>query len=137
MAARLHSGSMHRSVRNGRVASTFACFLRSPENDGVTGLLTLVTNMKRPRILPGAAGIIALTAAIGFVDGPREIEDESFSRGKITLVTDPAHIAADGAMPGNLVDIKSDNPAWLVELRRGNTFSVVLIDAVTGRILLS
>lgn len=93
--------------------------------------------MGRPRILPGAAGIIALTATIGFVDGQREIEAEGFSRGKITLVSPLTHVAADASLSGKQPEIKTDNPAYLVEIRRGNKFAKVLIDAVTGQILLS
>jgi hypothetical protein len=119
------------------VTSTFVCFLRSCGNDDVTSILTLVANMKKLRILPGAAGLIALTATMGFVDGQREIEAESFSRGRITLVRAMTRIGAEGAVPGNKLDIKSDSPAYLVEIRRGDRFAEVLIDAVTGRILLS
>lgn len=119
------------------VTPTFTGFLRLCKNDDVTSMLTLVTNMKKLRILPGAAGIIALTATIGFVDGQREIEAESFSRGRITLVSALTHISADGVLPGQKLDIKSNSPAYLVKISRGDTFAEVLIDAVTGRILLS
>jgi len=90
--------------------------------------------MKKLRILPGAAGLIALTATIGFVDGRHEIEAENISRSRITPVS---HIVAKDALSGNPLEIKSDSPAYLVEIRRGNTHVEVLIDAVTGRILLS
>lgn len=93
--------------------------------------------MKRLRILPGAAGLIALTATIGFVDGQREIEAENFSRGRITLVRALIRTGADGALPINQPHIKLDRPVYLVEIRRGDKFAEVLIDAVTGRILLS
>jgi len=93
--------------------------------------------MKRLRILPGAAGIIALTATIGFVDGQREIEAENFSGGSVIQVRALTHIAVDGALPGNRPDIKPDSSAYLVEIRSANTFTEVLVDAVTGRILLS
>ncbi len=93
--------------------------------------------MRKLRILPGAAGIIALTATIGFVDGQREIEVEGFSRGRITLVSPHILIATDASSAVVKADIKTDNPAYQVEIIRGNTFSTVLIDAVTGRILLS
>jgi uncharacterized membrane protein YkoI len=93
--------------------------------------------MKRQKILPGAAGIIALTATIGFVDGQREIEYESFSRGKITLVDSVRHIATEADLPGKLTEISTDHPTYLVEIMRGDTFAKVLIDAVTGRILVS
>lgn len=93
--------------------------------------------MKKLRILPGAAGIIALTATMGFVDGQREIKIEEFSRGRITLITTPAHMAAEGAISSRLHSIQSDTPAYLVEVRRGDKFAEVLIDGVTGQILLS
>ena len=93
--------------------------------------------MKRLKILPGAAGVIALTVAMGFVDGKRDPETESFSRGRVTLVSTIEQIAAEGVLPGKEIDIKPDNPAYLVQIRRGNTTANVLIDAHTGQILLS
>lgn len=96
--------------------------------------------MKRLRILPGAAGIIALTATIGFIDGQRKIEDENFSKGRITQISTLTHIEGDNALPGNQPDTnstRSASPAYLVEIKHGDTLTKVLIDAVTGRILLS
>jgi hypothetical protein len=94
--------------------------------------------MKKLRILPGAAGIIALTATIGFVDGRYEAEVENYSRSSITLVKTRSHIASADDVPGSrLVDIKPDSAAYLVEIRHGEMFVEVLIDAATGRILLS
>jgi len=91
--------------------------------------------MKRLKILPGAAGIIALTATIGFVDGQRETEAKGFPRGRVTLVSSKTNITAGGALPCNQHNIKSDVLAYLVEIRREDKFAEVLIDAVTGRIL--
>lgn len=93
--------------------------------------------MKKMRILPGAAGVIALTAAIGFIDGQREIETENLSRNKITLVSSQADVAAAGVSSGKLLVIKPDNSAYLVEIKRGDASSGILIDAVTGQVLLS
>ncbi len=96
------------------------------------------TTMKKLRILPGAAGIIALTATVGFVDGRYETEAEDYSRSSITLVKTRSHIAANDAAPGSrLADIKPDSTAYLVEVRHGDKSAEVLIDAATGRILLS
>lgn len=95
--------------------------------------------MKRLRILPGASGIIALTAIIGFVDGQYKIEDENFSRGKITSVSTKTYvttITAGGALPGNQQNNKSGILAYMVEIRHRNKLINVLIDAVTGRVLL-
>lgn len=93
--------------------------------------------MQIPRILPGAAGVIALTATIGFIDGHREIEAESLARDKITLVSARTLLATAGATPGKLLDNTPDSPAYLVEIKRGKTFATVLVDAVTGQVLLS
>jgi hypothetical protein len=94
--------------------------------------------MKKLRILPGAAGIIALTATIGFVDGRYEAEAEDYSRSSITLVKTRSHIAPTDTVPGSrFVDIKPDSTAYLVKVRHGDIFSEVLIDAATGRILSS
>jgi hypothetical protein len=89
--------------------------------------------MKTLRILPGAAGIIALTATVGFVDGRYEAEADDYSRSSITLVKTRSHIASGS----RLVDIKPDSTAYLVEVRHGEKFAKVLIDAATGRILSS
>ncbi len=89
--------------------------------------------MKKYRILPGAAGIIALTATLGFVDGRYEIETDSYSRSNITLVNTISQKAASDGSPDN----RSDNIAYLVEVRHGEIFAQVLIDATTGRVLLS
>jgi len=93
--------------------------------------------MKNLRILPSAAGIIALTATIGFVDGQREVETENFSQDKVTLLGAKSHTTIVGASPDKHLDIKPDSPAYLVKIRSGSSFSHVLIDAVTGKILLS
>ncbi len=90
--------------------------------------------MGKHKILPGAAGIIALTAALGFVDGNRESEPENVSRGRITLINAQAPATADSALPGVSM---SGQPAYLVELSRGNVKAVVLIDAMSGKILSS
>ncbi|MEO6974763.1 MAG: hypothetical protein ABI144_02660 [Gallionella sp.] len=93
--------------------------------------------MKKLRILPGAAGVIALTAAIGFIDGERKIDTGNYSRDRITLVSSQTDVAAVGVASGNRLVINPDNPAYLVEIKRGDVPSGILIDAVTGQVLLS
>lgn len=93
--------------------------------------------MKKSGILPGAAGIIALTATIGFVDGQRELESEDFLREKVTLVSTKAHFTADGESSGDQPDIVPGISAYQVEIRRGDVTKIVLIDAASGKILLS
>ncbi len=89
--------------------------------------------MKKLRIFPGAAGVIALTAAIGFIDGQREMENEDLARDK--FIVSSAH--TDDVAPGSRLAIKPDRPAYLVDIKRGERSSGILIDATTGRVLLS
>jgi len=93
--------------------------------------------MKKLRILPGAAGIIALTATAGFVDGQREKETESFYRDRTTSVSAKLQMTIDGASPGDLIENKPNKYAYMVEIKHGSKLSRVLVDAATGKILLS
>jgi len=93
--------------------------------------------MKKLRILPGAAGVIALTAAIGFIDGQRKIDTEDFSRDRITLVSAQTGVTSADIPSAQLRVINPDSSAYLVEIKHGAASSGVLIDAVTGRVLLS
>ena len=92
--------------------------------------------MKKLRILPGAAGVIALTATIGFIDGKRDyVEGGSIARGRIALVESLTRVVSGRDLPDNKPVLMSDKPIYLVEIRRGNKFVEVIIDAVTGQIL--
>ncbi|MGC2164998.1 MAG: PepSY domain-containing protein [Gallionella sp.] len=92
--------------------------------------------MKRLTILPGAAGIIALTATIGFVDGQREVEAENFSREKISLVL-TMHNNVNAAGVSAKVAGAHETIAYLVEFKRGDKAGRILIDAATGKVILS
>lgn len=77
-----------------------------------------------------------MTATIGFVDGQREIEPDSFSRDEVTHVRVLTRIGITGALsdsPG----AKPGGTAYLVKIRHGGISRDVLIDAATGKILLS
>ena len=91
--------------------------------------------MKTLRILPSAAGIIALTATIGFVDGQREIE--SFSGDKAHVIIADASVRTMGASGETLSanNFGSELPAYLVRVKRGEISRDVLIDALTGGVL--
>ncbi|MCG6932919.1 MAG: hypothetical protein LJE57_04705 [Gallionella sp.] len=90
--------------------------------------------MKRLRILPGAAGVIALTASIGFIDGQRKFETESPARDSIAMVS--AHAIAPTSVAPRLV-VKPGGSAYLVEITRGDTSSGVLVNALTGQVLIA
>lgn len=89
--------------------------------------------MENMMILPGAAGIIALTATMGFIDSIREIGAESFSRGRITLVNTNAQTLSTANDSSQ--ELKLGGAAYLVEILRNEKLSKVAIDAVTGKVL--
>lgn len=91
--------------------------------------------MKKLKILPGAAGLIALTATMGFVDGEREIEAGFFSRDRITLVSALKDIKPENPLLAEQPALKQDHPAYLVQIRRGERFAEVLVDAITGQVI--
>lgn len=81
------------------------------------------------KILPAAAGVIALTATVGFVRDLRESEEEDFSRVSIVGVNstvDTGHAANKEGQGGY---------AYQVEINRGEKRWLVSIDAYTGKIL--
>jgi len=96
----------------------------------------LVERMKNIRILPGAAGLIALTATIGFVDGRYEPDTECVSRNRITPLIKEVEIAANGGL-SRTHQGGALGPVYLVEFRRGEKIVKVLIDADNGQIILS
>lgn len=93
--------------------------------------------MARERILPGAAGLIALTATIGFIDGYSEIKSDSFSRSTITLVSTAQRTTANSGLLNHPLYLESGTPAYLVKIMHGDTSAEVLINADTGQILVS
>lgn len=92
--------------------------------------------MKKIGILPGAAGIIALTATIGFVDGQCDVEAESFTRGRVTSVKAPESIEAVDALSQNPLNSETGRSVYLVSVSRNNQLSEVKVDAATGQVLL-
>ncbi len=83
--------------------------------------------MEKLRILPVAAIVIALTAVVGVGEGKARSLEDGFARNRVTLVRDL----------GKAERTVAQNPAYLVQIRRGGTSAEVLVDAVTGKILSS
>jgi hypothetical protein len=92
--------------------------------------------MKKLRILPGAAGIIALTATIGFVDGQRDAESEYLRKDQVSQISVHTHISAN-EHSGSGPDGQPDGFAYLVKIKRGDLSQVVLVDASNGNVLKS
>jgi hypothetical protein len=114
-----------------RGLTTFASVIRANSGDENN----FGGEMSRLRILPGAAGIIALTAAMGFVDGRFDVEAESFTRGRIALMNVTENVDAADELSRNSSETKSDRLVYLVDIRRSQGRSEVSIDAATGKVL--
>jgi hypothetical protein len=92
--------------------------------------------MKYSRILPAAAGIIALTATMGFARDQRENEDSIF-RTRIAVL-DSNSKGTWGTIYRNQFPVAIDSETglvYLVEIERSNKTTAVSIDACTGKIL--
>lgn len=85
--------------------------------------------MKFFKILPAAAGVIALTATVGFVRDLRESEEEDFSR--VSIVGVNSNVGTDRAAHKD----GRGGYAYQVEINRGEKRWLVSIDAYTGKIL--
>ncbi len=89
------------------------------------------------RISLDAARIIALTAAIGFVDGNFKIEDTVFSRNRIALVTSAEQMTSGNTLNRGKPALSPGKMAYLIEIRHGDAIKEVLVDTTTGRVLFS
>jgi len=91
--------------------------------------------MKFFKILPAAAGVIALTATVSFARDQRECEEDGFCR-TIIVVRDSG-ASANNTTPNNLapaLDKQGDN-VYQVEVQRGSKSKLVTIDAYSGKVL--
>jgi Peptidase propeptide and YPEB domain len=88
--------------------------------------------MEHLKILPAAAVIIALTAAVYFARDQRENEEVDNVRAKI--VERSSHgIVSDGTWPA-VIDSETGQ-VYLVEVGRDDAKREVLVDANTGKVL--
>lgn len=88
--------------------------------------------MDRLNILPAAAVIIALSAAVYFARDKRENEDADYAGARIVERLADGKVS-DESWPA-LIDSESGN-VYLVEIGRDNAKLEVLVDASTGKVL--
>jgi hypothetical protein len=88
--------------------------------------------MKFKKILPAAAGVIALTSSIAFADGNRGPQEASL-RVRVSdcdCQCDPAEDTANSFAIGG-----ASGSIYRVSIMHGETTKVVLIDAQTGWVI--
>lgn len=88
-------------------------------------------------LLSAAAGIIALTATLGFAAPRDEIAD--LARTKITLLdaVATAQKTVNGPALGAQLDAEQGRPVYLVEIVHSGKIVEVTVDARTGKVLSS
>ena len=91
--------------------------------------------METINILPDAAGVIALTALFGFIDGPSQNENLAISRKNIYLVNELTgnNQPIDADLRRNKID--ASKSVYVVNFQLGERISEVLIDAKTGEVM--
>jgi hypothetical protein len=90
--------------------------------------------MKLFKILPAAAGVIALTASVAFARDDRECEEDGFCR---TIIAVRSSIN-DTDSAANRLQTVPDQPAedvYYVKVVRGNKTKLVSVDAYTGLVI--
>ena len=92
--------------------------------------------MNYSKILPAAAGIIALTATIAFSREPDELEQVDSSRIKIVAcaLTGCADSTSANLLSA-VVEDREGGSVYLVKVSYGDKASVLSIDAYTGKVL--
>ena len=93
--------------------------------------------MKHFRIVPAAAGVIALTAVTCFAQDMRENEEFDSTRTKVTVRTSTREAPA---AHGSIFTLPSSGdrmaaPLYLVEIVHGGNSKEIVVDGNTGKIL--
>lgn len=86
-------------------------------------------SMRFFKILPAAAGVIALSATVSFARDMRDLEEDDFSR--VLIVSVNSKVDADIASHKD----GQGGHAYHVEINRGEKKWLVSVDAFTGKIL--
>ena len=92
--------------------------------------------MKPSRIIPAAAGVIALTATIAFAQDYNPNDETESLRIRVSERKLNAGTDANEKVPLASLAIDSESgTVYQVEITRGDTSKVVLIEAETGKII--
>jgi uncharacterized membrane protein YkoI len=88
-------------------------------------------------ILPGSAGVIALTALLGFVEGNYQQQDDAVTRKSIALINGltEKHGNLDSVLSRHENGKESAKPIYLVKISCGESSHEVLINAQNGQVI--
>ncbi len=88
-------------------------------------------------ILPGSAGVIALTALLGFVEGNYQPQDDAVTRKSIALIKGltEKHGNLDPVLCHHENGMESVKPIYLVKISCGESSHEVRINAQNGQVI--
>jgi len=87
------------------------------------------------KILPAAAGIIALTATVSFARDQRECEEGDICRTSIAECSSPANTPEISNKPAPAAGNGSGKNMYQVAVTRGTKSWLVYVDAYSGKVL--
>ncbi len=91
--------------------------------------------MKLFKILPAAAGVIALTATVSFANDDKEQEKDGFCRTIINVGHSSVISPNKPSYSAPPLDLNAEAALYHVKVTRGDTKHLVLIDAYSGLVV--
>jgi hypothetical protein len=91
--------------------------------------------MKLLKIMPAAAGVIALTATVAFANDDREREEDAFCRTIVAVSHSSVMTTGKPAFSAPPLDLAAEAALYHVKVTRGDKTSLVLIDAYSGKVV--
>lgn len=91
--------------------------------------------MKLLKILPAAAGVIALTASVAFANDDREREEDAFCRTIVAVGHSSVITASKSSYSAPPLDLNAEAALYHVKVTRGDRTHLVLIDAYSGKVV--
>ncbi|MBU1214089.1 MAG: PepSY domain-containing protein [Gammaproteobacteria bacterium] len=91
--------------------------------------------MRLLKILPAAAGVIALTATVAFASDGREREEDAFCRTIVAVSHSSVISAGKSSYSAPPLDLVAEAALYHVKVTRGDKIHLVLIDAYSGKVI--
>lgn len=91
--------------------------------------------MRRFKIPPTAAGVIALTATVAFANDIRERQEDALCRTIVAISHSSVISAGKSNYSAPPLDLAAEAALYHVKVTRGDKTSLVLIDAYSGKVV--
>lgn len=91
--------------------------------------------VKLLKIMPAAAGVIALTATVAFANEERTREEDAFCRTIVAISHSSIMTTGKSTYSAPPLDLAAEAALYHVKVTRGDRTSLVLIDAYSGKVV--